>query len=469
MSSVRVSLAVALTVVFGAAWQAKGANLTLLDAIRANDGERVRTLLAGGADPNTADSNQTSPLMYAGLYAGPRVLSLLVGAGADLNLRDKNGLTALAWAVHSYESAKVLIDAGADVNAKSNIGGTPFLTAAAYPRNAALLRLMLAKGANIKIAVFGSTALTVAALSGDADGAAVSAGKRRRPESPWSGRTLGPSPGGDAGRSTDGEVAPRRRGQTRSAYLTGRGCPGTVWVLERPVAGTDAAGTGNRSGEKGQARSQRLAFRGRVGHGHAAGFRDAPEGRSVHRCQDRLRRWRTGGRPAAGRCEESPELLGGSLLRIEPVVVVRRSVRPAADSKPRLPEPWICWQRPAHRWSTKRDASPAITRACLLLPDGTRAVRGCKGRKLPRRIGSSSILSCNVPARYCSTVWRPPARLQRLPGSSSDSHRMDRRPTCSRMWRSIISRPLRWRMEAGWSGGDGLRWSTVRLPQRRLR
>ena len=172
MRSVRVSLAVALAAIFGSGWQMKGTNLTLLDAVRANDGERVRSLLAGGADPNTTDSDQASALMYAGLYAGPRVLGLLVGAGADLNLRDKNGLTALAWAVHSYESAKVLIDAGADVNAKSNIGGTPFLTAAAYPRNAALLRLMLAKGANIKTSVFGSTVLTLAALTGDAEDAA---------------------------------------------------------------------------------------------------------------------------------------------------------------------------------------------------------------------------------------------------------------------------------------------------------
>ena len=108
-------------------------------------------------------------------------------------------------------------------------------------------------------------------------------------------------------------------------------------------------------------------------------------------------------------------------------------------------------------------SGPAISCRMVRAPCGD-----ATARRLPKRIASSSILSCNVPARYCSTVRRPPARLQRLPGSSSGSHRMDSRPTCSRIWRSITSRPLRWRMEAGPSGGDGLRWNTVRLPQRRL-
>ncbi len=148
--------------------QLQAANVTLLDAIRADDEIRVRTLLAGGADPNSNDSNQASALMYAALYARPRVLDLLIHAGADLEYRDPNGLTALVLAVHSYESAKILIEAGADVNAKSNLGATPFMTAAAYPGNTALLRLMLEKRADTKVAVFGSTALTMAALTGDA-------------------------------------------------------------------------------------------------------------------------------------------------------------------------------------------------------------------------------------------------------------------------------------------------------------
>ncbi len=149
------------------------ATVPLLDAIRADDADRVRTLLATGGDPNSVDSNHASALMYAALYARPRVIDMLLRAGADFKYRDPNGLTALVLAAHSYESAKILIDAGADVNAKSNIGITPFMTAAAYPGNTALLTLMLEKGADAKVSALGATALTLAVLTGDADSTAL--------------------------------------------------------------------------------------------------------------------------------------------------------------------------------------------------------------------------------------------------------------------------------------------------------
>jgi ankyrin repeat protein len=172
MSSVRIGLAATLAVLFGALNLA-GANAQLLDAIRADNGDRVRTVLANGGDPNSMDSNQVSALMYAALYASPRVIEQLLRAGADFKYRDPNGVTALVLAAHSYESAKILIGAGADVNAKSKIGVTPFMTAAAYPGNTALLRLMLEKGADTKASALGATALTLAVLTGDADNTAL--------------------------------------------------------------------------------------------------------------------------------------------------------------------------------------------------------------------------------------------------------------------------------------------------------
>jgi ankyrin repeat protein len=111
--------------------------------------------------------------MYAALYARPGVIDLLLHAGADFKYRDPNGLTALVLATHSYESAKILIEAGADVNVKSKIGVTPFMTAAAYPGNTALLRLMLEKGADLTVSALGATALTLAVLTGDSDSTAL--------------------------------------------------------------------------------------------------------------------------------------------------------------------------------------------------------------------------------------------------------------------------------------------------------
>ena len=187
MHPVRISLAVTFAAFFGAVCAMEGASVPLLDAIRADDRDRVSMLLADGADPNSKDSNQISALMYAALYARPRVLDLLIRAGADLKYRDANGLTALVLATHSYESAKILIDAGADVNSKSKIGLTPFMTAAAYPENAALLRLMLEKGADTTVSVLGATSLTLAALTGDAANVAVLLQRGADPNAPGPG------------------------------------------------------------------------------------------------------------------------------------------------------------------------------------------------------------------------------------------------------------------------------------------
>ncbi len=167
MNWIRMSLGVTLALGLVSGTEVSGGSLTLLDAIRLNESHRVQRLLAAGADPNSQDANHASALMYAALYAGPPVLDMLLRAGADPKYRDKSGLTALTWAAHNYQSAKVLLDTGADVNAKSNLGAISLATAAAYPGNAALLELMLEKGADVNVTVFGSTALTMAALTGD--------------------------------------------------------------------------------------------------------------------------------------------------------------------------------------------------------------------------------------------------------------------------------------------------------------
>ena len=133
MNWIRISLGVTLALRLMSGSEVRNGSLTLLEAIRLNESDRVQNLLAAGADPNSKGANHASALMYAALYAGPPVVDMLLRAGADPKYRDRNGLTALTWAAHNYQSAKVLLDAGADVNAKSNLGAIPLLTAAAIP------------------------------------------------------------------------------------------------------------------------------------------------------------------------------------------------------------------------------------------------------------------------------------------------------------------------------------------------
>ena len=63
-------------------------------------------------------------------------------------------------------------------------------------------------------------------------------------------------------------------------------------------------------------------------------------------------------------------LLGGTVSVIEPARFATPVLGPRKFKAAALRGVWNCWQEPAPRWSTKEDASPAITRACHLLPDG---------------------------------------------------------------------------------------------------
>jgi ankyrin repeat protein len=65
----------------------------------------------------------------AGYNLNPRVITILLKAGADTNDRDKNGETALMWAAqynNNHEVIAALLNAGADTKAKDNKGKTAF-------------------------------------------------------------------------------------------------------------------------------------------------------------------------------------------------------------------------------------------------------------------------------------------------------------------------------------------------------
>ncbi|MBQ7606699.1 MAG: ankyrin repeat domain-containing protein, partial [Desulfovibrionaceae bacterium] len=78
------------------------------------------------------DDNKQTALMLAlcALKPNPDVIRLLVNAGADINAKDKSGRTALHLAPgsHDAELAKILLSAGADCNAQTTDGLTPLMT-----------------------------------------------------------------------------------------------------------------------------------------------------------------------------------------------------------------------------------------------------------------------------------------------------------------------------------------------------
>lgn len=75
---------------------------------------RFRYLLESGADPNIQDKSGKTALMHACMErAGMEVLSLLLSSGADPSLEDHSGSSALVYAVNSgdKDALRVLLDA----------------------------------------------------------------------------------------------------------------------------------------------------------------------------------------------------------------------------------------------------------------------------------------------------------------------------------------------------------------------
>lgn len=96
----------------------------------------VRTLIAGGFDPNLADSSGNTPLHYMAFWNHPPVTSsrgirLLLENGADPNAQNKNGDTPLCYMAGSSvwnealtRSAAYLLYKGADPHIPASDGAT---------------------------------------------------------------------------------------------------------------------------------------------------------------------------------------------------------------------------------------------------------------------------------------------------------------------------------------------------------
>ena len=77
----------------------------LMAAAAGNRLEIMAFLLDRGADPNKANTNGTTPLMFAKTaafaYGTCDGMKILLDSGADKNTSDKNGLTALDYTVRN--------------------------------------------------------------------------------------------------------------------------------------------------------------------------------------------------------------------------------------------------------------------------------------------------------------------------------------------------------------------------------
>ncbi|MGA2937243.1 MAG: ankyrin repeat domain-containing protein [Syntrophobacteraceae bacterium] len=133
-------------------------NQELFAAVNSQASGTVLKLLAAGADVNGRDRDGMTPLMHAALQGSSELTQLLLGKGAVVNLTDTFGITALmqaAWAGHT-QVVEMLMTQGADLNLQSILevprlkkAGINALMGASMNGNLEVVRLLLASDARL--------------------------------------------------------------------------------------------------------------------------------------------------------------------------------------------------------------------------------------------------------------------------------------------------------------------------------
>jgi ankyrin repeat protein len=87
--------------------------------------------------------------MYAAAYGSIDAMKLLLGAGAAVNSQNAFDATALMWCANDFAKVGLLVEKGADVNARSKQGRTPLLIAAAHSGNFKVVKYLIEHGATL--------------------------------------------------------------------------------------------------------------------------------------------------------------------------------------------------------------------------------------------------------------------------------------------------------------------------------
>ena len=122
----------------------------LHSAVVTDNLEAIRQHVRAGSDLNVLEPSRAStPLLTASFFGKTEAAKILIEAGADLDYKNADGSTALhtAIAFDRTEVAKLLMDSGADLNCKNNDGSTPLHTAAFFCRPE-IVEALLEKGAD---------------------------------------------------------------------------------------------------------------------------------------------------------------------------------------------------------------------------------------------------------------------------------------------------------------------------------
>ena len=133
-------------------------------AAQRGDRDQAAALIAAGADVNAKDRNDLTALQYAAQADHPEVVELLLTKGADANAEDRLGATPLYQAAFNNTAVvAVLLAHGADPDGHERFGRTP-LSRAVYWGNLEAARLIVSHGGH-----YGYSPLLTAIAQGKAE------------------------------------------------------------------------------------------------------------------------------------------------------------------------------------------------------------------------------------------------------------------------------------------------------------
>jgi len=129
---------------------AAGADLRLVEAVRNQDQQQVRTLLNQHADVNARSGDGSTALLWAAHWNALETADLLIRAGADANAANDFRMTPLSQACTNGSAAFVdlLLKAGANPNTPIATGVPPIMTCA-RSGSADAIRILLAGDADV--------------------------------------------------------------------------------------------------------------------------------------------------------------------------------------------------------------------------------------------------------------------------------------------------------------------------------
>jgi ankyrin repeat protein len=134
----------------GIAAAAAAGDPRLLDAVKSQDRNAVRALLKERADVNSRQADGATALAWAVHLDDLETAQLLIGAGADVNLANEYGVTPLSLACtnSNVQMLGALLKAGANPNAAVPTGETPLMTCA-QRGNVEAVKALLSHGADV--------------------------------------------------------------------------------------------------------------------------------------------------------------------------------------------------------------------------------------------------------------------------------------------------------------------------------